>query len=83
MATVSISDFSIDEEHDKYTVLGVDDDPGALAVLESVADSLGYVFLAADNPIDGLQVVADHAPDIVLLDQTGQKGRCVSDPLSS
>jgi putative two-component system response regulator len=68
VATVSIGDFSMDEEHDKYTVLGVDDDPGALAVLESVADSLGYVFLAADNPIDGLQLVADHGPDIVLLD---------------
>ena len=68
MKNTPFDDIDLSDDHDNYTVLGVDDDPGALAVLESVADSLGYRFIAADNPIDGLQAVSDYGPDIVLLD---------------
>lgn len=49
-------------------VLAVDDTPGNLVVLEALLAPLGYEVLTASSGAEGLRLVADRTPDVMLLD---------------
>jgi putative two-component system response regulator len=51
-----------------FTVLGVDDEPNALMVLEGLTVSEGHVFHGTTNARDALNLVLHHMPDVILLD---------------
>lgn len=55
-------------ERERFTVLAIDDDPGALAVLESVSLAEGHIFHSATGGREGLILLDKFKPDIVLLD---------------
>jgi signal transduction histidine kinase len=58
-------------ERTKVTVLAIEDDPGDVQLLRRyLEDILGWEvkLLAFTEPAEGLAQLADHAPDIVLLD---------------
>lgn len=50
------------------TILVVDDTPANLRLLEAVLIPRGYTLLAAESGSDALDLVAQHGPDLVLLD---------------
>lgn len=51
-----------------FTVLIVDDEEGFLHIIQVVLKRAGFKTLAANNGIDGLEMVRQHHPDIVILD---------------
>jgi CheY-like chemotaxis protein len=51
-----------------FTVLIVDDEEGFLQIIQVVLKRAGYKTLVANNGINGLQMVRQHHPDIVILD---------------
>ena len=52
----------------KPTVLVVEDDPGVLELLASVLLDKGFRVLQASGGRQALQLVAEHRPDIIVLD---------------
>jgi putative two-component system response regulator len=58
------------EEFDShpFVVLGVDDEPNALMVLEGLTLSEGHVFHGTTKPSEAVALVLQHMPDVVLLD---------------
>jgi pilus assembly protein CpaE len=51
-----------------HTILVVDDDKGLLRILELVFRRANYEVLLAENAEEALQLVAQHYPDIILMD---------------
>lgn len=51
-----------------FIVLGVDDEPNALLVLEGLSLSEGHIFHGTTKPKEALDLVLQHMPDVVLLD---------------
>ncbi len=51
-----------------FVVLGVDDEPNALMVLEGLTLSEGHVFHGTTKPAEVVALVLQHMPDVVLLD---------------
>ena len=50
------------------TIVIIDDEYGLSDVLNATLSDAGYRVFAAVNGVQGLQVMAEHAPDLVLLD---------------
>ena len=50
------------------TVLIVDDEEGFLQIIQIILKRAGYQTLVATNGTDGLAMIYDHRPDIVILD---------------
>jgi CheY-like chemotaxis protein len=51
-----------------YTVLIVDDEEGFLQIIQVILKRAGYRTLVANNGSDGLEMVYQHHPDIIILD---------------
>jgi putative two-component system response regulator len=51
-----------------FVVLGVDDEPNALMVLEGLTLGEGHVFHGTSDASEALGLVSQHMPDVVLLD---------------
>ncbi len=51
-------------------ILGVDDDPTNLKVLQEIVQAMGHSFLAASSGEEGLKLLHRAAPKIILLDIT-------------
>jgi putative two-component system response regulator len=51
-----------------FVVLGVDDEPNALMVLEGLTSSEGYLFHGTSDPAQALGLAMQHMPDVVMLD---------------
>lgn len=51
-----------------HTVLVIDDEEGFLQIIKVVLQRAGYRTLAANNGTTGLELVYEHAPDIIILD---------------
>ena len=49
-------------------VLVIDDDPGFLRLVEQILTQKGYEVLQASNGQEGLRLLFEHKPDLVLLD---------------
>ncbi|WP_395334491.1 ATP-binding protein [Novosphingobium sp. BL-8H] len=50
------------------TVLIIEDDPEQRAAMQSLLQSLDFIVHAARNGMEGIELAARHAPDLVLLD---------------
>jgi putative two-component system response regulator len=53
---------------DNILILGVDDDPGAIAVLQSVCDSSGYTLCSANSGDKALLLLKTIVPDVIITD---------------
>jgi CheY-like chemotaxis protein len=53
---------------ERPTVLIVDDDPGVHEMLSDVLSDEGYAVIAALNGREALERLAEHRPDVILLD---------------
>jgi CheY-like chemotaxis protein len=51
-----------------FTVLIVDDEEGFLQIIQVILKRAGYKTLVANNGTDGLEMVRQYRPDIVILD---------------
>jgi CheY-like chemotaxis protein len=51
-----------------FTVLIVDDEEGFLQIIQVILKRAGYKTLVATNGTDGLEMIRQHRPDIVILD---------------
>ena len=51
-----------------FIVLGVDDEPNSLMVLEGLCLGEGHIFYGTSNPRQAVDLVLQHMPDVVLLD---------------
>ncbi|MCZ6720275.1 MAG: response regulator [Alphaproteobacteria bacterium] len=51
-------------------ILGIDDDPTNLKVLQEIVQAMGHSFLAASSGEEGLKLLHRAAPKIILLDIT-------------
>lgn len=62
--------YGASEEFDShpFVVLGVDDEPNALMVLEGLTLSEGHVFHGTTKASEAVSLVLQHMPDVVLLD---------------
>jgi chemosensory pili system protein ChpA (sensor histidine kinase/response regulator) len=49
-------------------ILVVDDDPGILSMMRRVLSRAGYNVLMARNGQDAFDKIADHLPDLIVLD---------------
>ena len=58
----------IKETENTVTLVAVDDDPASLELVEEALSSEGLSIFTATDPQVGLDLVAQHRPDIVLLD---------------
>lgn len=52
----------------KYKVLYIEDNPDNMTLVKRALEARGYDFLWAPNGLDGIEQVATHSPDIILLD---------------
>jgi DNA-binding response OmpR family regulator len=52
----------------KFVILCVDDDRDILDGLKTVLEANGYLFVGAGSAEDGLKAVAQHKPDLIMLD---------------
>lgn len=52
----------------RETILVIDDDEGVISVLESILSSEGYDIRAANSATRGLELIAEKAPDLIILD---------------
>lgn len=50
------------------TVLVVDDEPSVVTYLTTLLEDEGYRTLAAEDGLEGLELTAEHKPDLILLD---------------
>ncbi len=55
-------------ENSKHTLLIVDDEPDLLAELKPLLERSGYTVFTAANGAQALTAVAQHAPDLIILD---------------
>src|SRR5256885_690235 len=53
---------------DKTTILIIDDARGSREALVQMVEALGYAAVASDNPLEGLRLVGEVRPSLVLLD---------------
>lgn len=51
-----------------YSILVVDDEDGFLQIMDLILTRAGYRTLTARNGIDGLNMVYEYQPDLVILD---------------
>jgi two-component system alkaline phosphatase synthesis response regulator PhoP len=58
----------IDNVMIKPQILCVEDDAGMLDLLRLHLESAGYLFLGAQNGIEGLEMMLSEHPDLILLD---------------
>lgn len=52
------------------TILYIEDNPDNMTLVEKALRPLGYLFLGAKTGQDGLDLAAEHSPDVILLDIT-------------
>jgi CheY-like chemotaxis protein len=65
---------------DARTVVIVEDDEGARDVFRTFLEYNGYRVLEASDGVEGLSLIREHVPDVVLLDLTlpGMDGKMVA-----
>jgi CheY-like chemotaxis protein len=51
-----------------FTVLVVDDEEGFLQIIQVILKRAGYKTLTANNGLDGLDMIYNYRPDVVILD---------------
>ncbi len=51
-----------------YTILVVDDEEGFLQIIQLILKRAGFNTLVANNGLDGLKMIYDYRPDVVILD---------------
>ena len=66
MASKSNAPVEIDPS--KSTILVVDDNPQNLELLQAYLEDLGCKVISAVDGVEAMQAVADHSPDLILLD---------------
>ncbi len=66
MARKSNAPMEIDPS--KSTILVVDDNPQNLELLQAYLEDLGCKVISAVDGVEAMQAVADHSPDLILLD---------------
>ena len=66
MASKSNAPVEIDPS--KSTILVVDDNPQNLELLQAYLEDLGCEVISAVDGVEAMQAVADHSPDLILLD---------------
>jgi DNA-binding response OmpR family regulator len=54
----------------KHTILVVDDEPGAVTLLEIMLTRGGFAVLKAEDAQSALKTLQTHTPDLILLDVT-------------
>jgi CheY-like chemotaxis protein len=54
--------------HDKGTILLIDDDASMLRVLEVALKDAGYQVISATDGIEGLELISQHQPALVISD---------------
>jgi CheY-like chemotaxis protein len=50
-------------------VLVIDDEPGFLSIMQVILERAGYQVLFAEHGQEGLDMIYEHRPDLVLLDE--------------
>jgi len=53
---------------DQKIVLVVDDEPGIVEIVQANLEAEGYAALGAENGVDGLRIIKESSPDLVILD---------------
>jgi len=59
---------AVELDSSKITILVIDDEPGNIALLDSVLSSEGYQVLAAPGGMEGLEILEECKPDLMILD---------------
>ena len=62
------SNAPLDIDPSKSTILVVDDNPQNLELLQAYLEDLGCKVVSAVDGVEAMQVVAEHNPDLILLD---------------
>jgi DNA-binding response OmpR family regulator len=52
-----------------YTVLVIDDETGLLRLLQMVLERAGYRALVASNGVEGVNMIYEYQPDVIVLDE--------------
>jgi len=62
------SNAPFDSDPSKSTIMVVDDNPQNLELLQAYLEDLGCKVISAVDGVEAMQAVADHSPDLILLD---------------
>ena len=62
------SNAPLDSDPSKSTILVVDDNPQNLELLQAYLEDLGCEVISAVDGVEAMQAVAQHNPDLILLD---------------
>ncbi len=62
------SNAPLDSDPSKSTIMVVDDNPQNLELLQAYLEDLGCEVISAVDGVEAMQAVADHSPDLILLD---------------
>ena len=54
-------------EEKKYKILAIDDEPGILELNRDILNELGYEPITTTDPTQGLNIIAEHASDLLMV----------------